>query len=82
MQEVTTLNGPNKSKTLIALTSITYAVKAKNLLNNTGYYCEIERTPKGLAKGCGYSIIVKDDINLILSILASEGIVVKDYTSV
>lgn len=82
MLEVNILNRMNCNKTLIALSSITYAIKAKNLLNCSGYYCEIERTPKGLAKGCGYSIRVKNDINLILSILAYEGIVVKDYISI
>lgn len=68
----------NEQKTIIALTSITYAVKAKNLLNSAGYYCEIQRTPKDLSKGCGYSIVVKNDTNLILSILASQDIKVKD----
>lgn len=67
-----------EQKTILALTSITYAIKAKNLLNSFGYYCEIQRTPKNLSKGCGYSIVVKNDINLILSILASEGIKIKD----
>lgn len=69
----------NEQKTIIALTSITYAIKAKNLLNSAGYYCEIQRTPKDLSKGCGYSIVVKNDINLILSILASEEIKVKTH---
>ncbi len=82
MQEVNNLNGLYNNKHLIALTSITYAIKAKNLLNSIGYYCEIERTPKDLSKGCGYSIRVKNDINLILSILASENITVKDYMQV
>jgi len=82
MLEVTDLNGLNNNKTLIALSSITYAIKAKILLNSAGYYCEIERTPKQLSKGCGYSIRVKNDINLILSILASEDIKVKDYMTI
>lgn len=69
----------NKNKSIIALSSITYAIKAKNLLNSSGYYCEIQRTPKDLSKGCGYSITVKDDLNLILSILSSENIKFKDY---
>lgn len=69
----------NKRKYIIALSSITYAIKAKNLLNSSGYYCEIQRTPKDLSKGCGYSITVKDDINLILSILSSESIKYKAY---
>ena len=45
-------------KSLIAMTSITYAMKAKNLLNSLKDYCEIQRTPKDLGTGCGYSIAV------------------------
>ena len=33
-------------KSLIAMTSITYAMKAKNLLNSLKYYCEIQPNPK------------------------------------
>ena len=43
-------------KSLIAMTSITYAMKAKNLLNSLKYYCEIQRTPKDLGTGCGYPL--------------------------
>ncbi len=68
--------------TLIAVSSITYAMKAKRLLNNMGYYCEIEKTPKGLASGCGYSIRVKDDPEMIKSILSRNGIQHKDAMSV
>ncbi|HOV41500.1 MAG TPA: DUF3343 domain-containing protein [Oscillospiraceae bacterium] len=59
---------------LIALTSITYAIKAQNLLKSMGYYCEIQRTPKELATGCGYSIRVKGDIRTILKILENASI--------
>ena len=38
---------------LIAMRSITYAIKAKELLNRLGLFCEIEKTPKDLASGCG-----------------------------
>ena len=48
-------------KSLIAVSSITYAMKAKKLLNNMGLYCEIQKTPKNLGSGCGYSIRVRDD---------------------
>ncbi|MBO5577166.1 MAG: DUF3343 domain-containing protein [Ruminococcus sp.] len=47
-------------KILITMTSVTYAMKAKKLLNAMGIYCEIERTPKIKGSGCGYSIRVKD----------------------
>ena len=68
--------------TLIAVSSITYAMKAKRLLNNIGYYCEIEKTPKNLATGCGYSIRVKDDSEIIYAILSRNGIAHKDVMSV
>lgn len=47
---------------LFALTSITYAMKAQNLLRSLGYKCEIQRTPKDLGTGCGYSIKVYGDL--------------------
>lgn len=52
-------------KNLIEMTSITYAYKAKEILNGLGYYCEIERTPKNLGSGCGYSVRIKDNPDLI-----------------
>ena len=66
-------------KSLIAVSSITYAMKAKKLLNNMGLYCEIQKTPKNLGSGCGYSIRVRDDINYIFSILDSANIAHKGY---
>lgn len=56
-------------KILITMTSITYAMKAKNLLNSMGVYCEIERTPKNLGTGCGYSLRVHDNADKIIGIL-------------
>lgn len=56
-------------KKLIAMTSITYAMKAKRLLGSMGYYCEIERTPRNIGSGCGYSIRIKNDYGEITDIL-------------
>ena len=63
-------------KSLIAMTSITYAMKAKNLLNSLKYYCEIQRTPKDLGTGCGYSIAVTapPEENIFSAILEKERI--------
>ena len=61
-------------KRLIAMTSITYAMKAKNLLNGLKYYCEIQRTPKNLGTGCGYSISVTAPAEEITAILDNERI--------
>ena len=61
-------------KSLIAMTSITYAMKAKNLLNSLKYYCEIQRTPKDLGTGCGYSIAVTAPTEEKTAILEKERI--------
>lgn len=54
---------------LIAMTSITFAMKAQSLLKSKGYFCEIQRTPKAFASGCGYSIRVMGNTEEILSLL-------------
>lgn len=56
-------------KYLIAMTSITYAMKAKALLNDRRLYCEIQRTPHSIGSGCGYSLRVRDDPAKITSLL-------------
>lgn len=67
------------NKSLIALTSITYAIKAKKYLNNLGYYCEIERTQKDFSTGCGYSIKVMNDPKKIIEMLEKNEIKCKAY---
>ena len=59
---------------LIAMTSITYAMKAKRLLENKGIYCDIVRTPKNLGTGCGYSLSVRKDPRDIIRIPEQNGI--------
>ena len=61
-------------RTLIAMTSITYAMKAKETLNGLGYYCEIERTPKNLGSGCGYSIRIKTEPSAVVHVLEAYNI--------
>ncbi len=46
-------------KLLIMLTSITYAIKGKSILESYGIFASIERTPRnGGLNGCGYSLYV------------------------
>ncbi|MBQ8395674.1 MAG: DUF3343 domain-containing protein [Oscillospiraceae bacterium] len=68
--------------TLLAVSSITYAMKGKRLLNGMGYYCEIEKTPKGLSSGCGHSLRVRDDPEVICSLLRRNGIDTRDRMTV
>lgn len=65
-------------KALITMTSITYALKAKAYLNNQRLYCEIQKTPKNVGTGCGYSLIIKDDADRIAKILEENNIPYKE----
>lgn len=66
-----------KERTLFAMTSITYASKAQTLLRKNGFGCEIVRTPKDLAKGCGYSIRVTGNSYQAQELLGRYGITIK-----
>lgn len=68
--------------TLISVSSVTYAMKAKNLLNGMGYYCEIERQEKNSRTGCGYMLRVRDDPDIISGILERNGIKTQDRKTV
>ncbi len=68
--------------TLISVSSVTYAMKGKNVLNNMGYYCEIERQERNARSGCGYTLRVKDDPQIISGILEKNGIAVKGRQTV
>lgn len=64
-------------KPLIALTSITHAMKGKSLLQKYGILSEIERTPKGRGvKSCGYSLYVPKRTDEAQAILKENGIAV------
>lgn len=64
----------------IAMTSMTFAMKAQSLLKSKGYFCEIQRTPKALASGCGYSIRVMGNTEEILSLLKQNRIPWKEVS--
>ena len=64
-----------ESKNLIMLTSITYAMKAKDVLIKRGIRSDIVRTPKHTSPtGCGYSLYVPRRFNEAVAILNSSGI--------
>lgn len=64
-------------KPLLALTSITHAMKGKSLLLRFGIFSEIVRTPKGRGvKSCGYSLYVPKRTDEAQAILKKNGILV------
>ncbi len=68
--------------TLMSVSSVTYAMKAKNLLNGLGYYCEVERQNKNTRTGCGYMIRIRDDPQHIAEILERGGVRTSARTTV
>ncbi len=62
-------------KPLIMVSSVTYAMKGKQILNNYGIRSEIERTPKRDTKnGCGYSLYVPKNTDEAEKILKENNI--------
>ena len=62
-------------KQLIMVSSITYAIKGRELLRAKGYRAYIERTPGNLDTAeCGYSIYVNGDADAAEQILRDAGI--------
>lgn len=61
-------------KYTIALSSITFAIKAQNLLKYEGIKTEVIRTPKNLASGCGYSIVLYGSVEKALEVLEKNHI--------
>ena len=62
-------------KELIMVTSITFAIKGRDLLRNSGIRAYIERTPNSYDHaGCGYSIYVPENAGYAAKILERAGI--------
>lgn len=63
------------TRQFIMVQSVTYAMKAKALLRNSGIYADITKTSKHSAqKGCGYSLIINKDFDRAVKILKENGI--------
>lgn len=61
-------------KPLILLSSITYAMKSRDILFQYGIRAYVERTPKSDNFGCGYSIYVPERTDEAEQILTGMGI--------
>ena len=69
-------------KNYILLNSVSSALKSKELLDKNNIKCSIERTPKNnIARSCGYSLLVYNDVDRARSILENHKITVLGIVS-
>lgn len=62
-------------KPLIMVSSVTYAMRGRDILSKYGIKSRIERTPKNsFEKSCGYSLYVPKDTDRAEEILKTNGI--------
>lgn len=60
---------------IITTGTVTYAIKGKDLLKRNGIKAKVERIMSGKgSSGCGYSIIIENNLDAALSLLKSNGI--------
>ena len=63
------------NKELILLPSVTYAMKAKNILDRSNIRAYIQRTPKNTGiRSCGYCLFVPNKTDEAEKFLRSSGI--------
>ncbi len=57
------------------VSSITHAIRGRDLLKQKGFKASIQKTPGGLdTAGCGYSIYVDNNIDSAQKIVSAAGI--------
>lgn len=68
------------NKAIIKFSSVTFALKAKDIIEYAGGRASMRKNP-GPSKneGCGYSLIVSGDINVMINLLDMNKIKYKSY---
>lgn len=59
---------------IIELTSITYAIKAREILQKNKFKVRVEKSTGKTKKGCTYSVVVDNDCRKAANILENAGI--------
>lgn len=57
------------NKAIVKFSSVTYALKAKGLVENYGGKAIVKKNPKATAKeGCGYNLIINGNVNKFINL--------------
>lgn len=78
--EVITM-GNSRDKPFILVSSVTYAMKSRDLLFKQGIKAYVERVPPTASSGCGYGVYVPQGADEAERLLKENGIKVLGRTS-
>lgn len=68
------------NKAIIRFSSVTYALKAKEIVLNAGGRAVLRKNPApSKNEGCGYSLIVNGNLNVIINLLDMNKVKYKSY---
>ncbi len=68
---------------LIMFSSVTLAIRGRDLLKNNGINARMIRTPAHLRqKSCGYSLLISNEFDYALSLITGSGISIIGTTAV
>ena len=57
------------NKAIVRFTSVTYAMKAKNIVESNGGKVTVKRNSKPMAKeGCGYALLISGNIDKMINL--------------
>ena len=69
-------------KYIIKTGTVTYAIKGKDVLKRNGISAKVERiTNVKEALGCGYAIVIEDDITKAETLLKNAGVKILEISS-
>ncbi len=61
-------------KPVILVSSVTYAMKSRDLLHKRGIKAYVERIPPTASSGCGYGLLVPNGVEEAEQILRDNGV--------
>jgi len=67
----------------ISTSSVTYAIKTKDLLRRNGFKATVERSNLDYGKkGCSYSVVVEGNLFNIQNVLRNVGVKINEITEI
>lgn len=70
-------------KSIIVTGTVTYAIRGRDVLRNSGIPATVERNSSGLGRyGCGYGIVIRSDVDKAVEVLNRNSIKIIDVNKI